>query len=114
MKLSVLPEAETAVHSEAKLRGRQGAETIPPVVGGFISPLERYPDLPGSTWTAPWRRTACIVTAEDGTWGLGVTIHGGPVERVINGHFAPVLSGQSCLATEKLWDTMQRIGSGQE
>jgi L-rhamnonate dehydratase len=80
-------------------------------VGGFVSPLERYPDLPRSSWSAPWKRTACVVTAEDGTWGLGITIHGGPVERIINDHFAPVLAGQNCLATEKLWDTMQRISA---
>jgi len=80
-------------------------------VGGFVSPMERYPELPRPSWAAPWKRCACVVTAEDGTWGLGLTIHGGPVERVINDHFAPVLGGQNCLATEKLWDMMQRISA---
>jgi L-rhamnonate dehydratase len=28
---------------------------------------------------------------------------------VINDHFAPMLTGQNCMATEKLWDVMQRI-----
>ncbi len=76
-----------------------------------MSPMERYPELPRPSWAAPWKRCACVVTAEDGTWGLGLTIHGGPVERVINDHFAPVLGGQNCLATEKLWDMMQRISA---
>jgi L-rhamnonate dehydratase len=73
--------------------------------------MERYPDVPRASWSTPWKRTACVVTADDGTWGLGITINGGPVERVIKDHFAPVLTGQSCLATEKLWDIMQRISA---
>ncbi len=75
---------------------------------GFISPLARYPELSRSTWATPWKRCACVVTAEDGTWGLGVTTQSGPVERVINDHFAPLLQGQDCMATEKLWDLMRR------
>lgn len=90
-------------------------ETAPRVprqtVKGFASPMDRYSNTPRSSWAAPWKRTACVVTAEDGTWGLGVTVHGGPVERIINDHFAPVLAGQNCMATEKLWDTMQRISA---
>jgi len=80
-------------------------------VNGFVSPMARYPELPRSSWGNRWKRTACVVTAEDGTWGLGLTTHGGPVERVINDHFAPVLTGQNCVATEKLWDVMQRISA---
>ncbi|MGH2460370.1 MAG: mandelate racemase/muconate lactonizing enzyme family protein [Chloroflexota bacterium] len=80
-------------------------------VNGFVSPMARYPEFSRSSWGNRWKRTACVVTADDGTWGLGLTTHGGPVERVINDHFAPVLTGQNCLATEKLWDVMQRISS---
>ena len=54
------------------------------------------------------KRTACVVTADDGTFGLGITTHGGPVEQIINGHFAPILQGQDCMATEKAWDMMRR------
>ncbi|MCC6178913.1 MAG: L-rhamnonate dehydratase [Chloroflexi bacterium] len=80
-------------------------------VEGFGSPMARYPDIRRASWSNPWRRTACVVTAEDGTFGLGVTIHGGPVEQIINGHFAPVLQGQDCMATEKAWDVMRRISA---
>lgn len=78
---------------------------------GFISPMARYPEFGRPDWTAAWKRVACVVTAEDGTWGLGVTLHAGPVERIINDHFAPLLTGQHCLATEKLWDVMNRAAS---
>ncbi len=75
---------------------------------GFISPMERYPEFKKSEWTASWKRAACVVTTEDGTWGFGLTINGGPVISIINDHFAPLLEGQNCMATEKLWDMMRR------
>lgn len=78
---------------------------------GFGSPMARYPDIRRAAWSNPWRRTACVVTADDGTFGLGITTHGGPVEQIVNGHFAPVLQGQDCMATEKAWDVMRRISA---
>jgi L-rhamnonate dehydratase len=78
---------------------------------GFISPMERYPEFKKSDWGNPWTRVACVVTADDGTWGLGTTINSGPVANIINTHFAPLLTGQNCMATEKLWDTMRRASS---
>lgn len=78
---------------------------------GFISPMERYSDLKKSDWSANWKRAACVVTAEDGTWGFGLTINGDPVLKIINDHFAPMLEGQDCMATEKLWDMMRRASS---
>lgn len=80
-------------------------------VEGFVSPMARYPEFRRADWGNRWKRTACVVTAEDGTWGFGLTLHAGPVERIINDHFAQVLVGQNCMATEKLWDVMQRISA---
>ena len=81
----------------------------------FISPMSRYSQFKGrrAHWSpnSRWKRVACIVTAEDGTWGMGITLHGGPVASIINDHFAPVLTGENCMATEKLWDVMNRIAS---
>lgn len=77
---------------------------------GFIRPMDRYPDVEQRDWNNSWTRVACVVTAEDGTWGLGLTIHSGPVVSVINDQFAPLLTGQNCMASEKLWD-MMRIAS---
>jgi L-rhamnonate dehydratase len=78
---------------------------------GFVSPMARYPEFRRADWSSGWGRVACVVTADDGTWGLGLTNHSGPVERIINGHFAPVLTGQNAMATEKLWDLMRRIST---
>ncbi|MDP7534342.1 MAG: enolase C-terminal domain-like protein [SAR202 cluster bacterium] len=78
----------------------------------WVSPMKRYPDFSRPKWAAGnWKRTACVVTAEDGTWGFGLTVHSGPVCEIINQHFAELLVGQNCMATEKLWDVMQRSSS---
>lgn len=74
-------------------------------------PISRYPELNDSLISPTWKRAAVLVTAEDGTTGFGVTIHSGPVVRVINDHFARALVGQNCMATEKLWDMMVRLAA---
>ncbi len=77
--------------------------------GHFVSPMDRYAyDKPGRSWSEGWPRTACVVTADDGTWGLGFTHMAGPVCAIINDHFAQLLAGQNPMATEKLWDMMRR------
>src|SRR4051794_24793990 len=75
---------------------------------GFASPMQRSPEFRRADWSPPWRRAAVVVTAEDGTFGVGFTNHSGPVREIVNGHFAPLLAGQDCEATEKLWDVMRR------
>jgi L-rhamnonate dehydratase len=77
---------------------------------GFGGPMARYPEFSRTARSTPWRRTACVVSAGD-TFGVGITTHGGPVQQIINDHFAPVLRGQDCMATEKAWDVMRRISA---
>ena len=73
-------------------------------------PIDRYERLRRDPVSQPhWRRPACVVTAEDGTWGLGISIYGKPVVSIVNEHFGPALVGESCMATEKLWDMMVRM-----
>ncbi|MBI4304815.1 MAG: hypothetical protein HY678_00700, partial [Chloroflexi bacterium] len=75
----------------------------------FGGPMSRYPEYSRATWSpGDWKRTVCVVTADDGTWGMGMTLFSGPVVRVINDHLAKMLVGQDPMATEKLWDVMQR------
>ena len=76
------------------------------------SPMERYPAYKSrrSSWSgAGWKSTACVVTAEDGTFGLGIGSNAGPVLRIINDHFSQHLVGENCMATEKLFDVMSRL-----
>jgi L-rhamnonate dehydratase len=72
-------------------------------------PINRYPGLADYGFPRQWKRAAVVVTAEDGTWGFGLTVHGSPVAAIINDHFAPALIGQNCMATEALWDMMARL-----
>src|SRR5262245_34645096 len=87
-------------------------ETRPRVPRGevahFTNPMNRYPEIERSRWARSWTRAAVIVTAEDGTWGFGLTMNAGPVVEVVNGHLASVLVGQDVMATEKLSDLMRR------
>ena len=85
---------------------------LDPNGGNFVSPMDRYNyDKNSKSWTANWDRVACLVTAEDGTWGLGITLHSGPVCSIINDHFSELLIGENPMATEKLWDMMRRASS---
>ena len=77
------------------------------------SPMARYPAYKArrSTWSAKWKSTVCIVTAADGTFGLGVSSFAGPVSRIINDHFSPHIVGENCMATEKVFDIMSRLAT---
>lgn len=75
------------------------------------NPMSRYPAVKRhrSLWLPGWENVFCKVTAEDGTWGLGMTSHGRPVAAVIDDHFAPRLVGEDCLAIDRLYDMMFRL-----
>ena len=107
MKIKEIRAIEVDLPARPKTTPRQPTKAQ----GTLMSrPIARYPDLANQA-NPPWKRAACLVTAEDGTWGFGVTIHGGPVARIINDHFAQALVGQNCLAIEKLWDGMVRMAA---
>ncbi len=78
----------------------------------IANPMSRYSkDRPQGRWRPNWPPLACVVTAENGVWGLGMTTHSGPVAPVINDNFAPMLVGEECMAVEMLWDMMFRMSS---
>jgi L-rhamnonate dehydratase len=109
MKIVAIKAAEIVLEANPKTPPRQ--DGLPRQLG-LGQPMHRYARLKEENLgAAPWQRVACVVTAEDGTWGLGIGVHSGPVVKVINDHFAPVLVGENCMATEKLWDMMVRMTS---
>ena len=78
------------------------------------NPMSRYPRFKRhrDLWKPPWEElSVCVVTAEDGTFGVGMTTFSGPVNSLINDHFAPLLVGENCMAIEKIWDMMFRLSS---
>ena len=83
-------------------------------VDHVATPMSRYPRFKreGLLWAPPWEETSvCVVTAEDGTFGVGMTVFSTPVNSLINDHFAPLLVGENCMAIEKIWDMMFRLAS---
>lgn len=79
-----------------------------------VTPMSRYPQYKAHRrlWAPSWdEQVACVVTADDGTWGLGITSFPDPVIPIINEYFAPRLIGEDCMATEKAWDMMYRLAS---
>jgi len=62
-------------------------------------------------WRPTWPGVGCLVTADDGSWGFGITRYAGPVIPVIESHLAPLLIGEEAGAIEKLWDMMARCAS---
>ena len=76
-------------------------------------PMARYPTGSGqrSDVAPPWKRSACVVEAEDGTLGLGLSAYSTPIDSIINDHYGPHLIGESAFATEKLFDMMVRMSA---
>jgi L-rhamnonate dehydratase len=76
--------------------------------------MRRYgPPPPGRRGWMPagGRDVGCVVTAEDGTWGFGMTDYGRATAAIIDDVLAPILAGQDAFATERLYDMMVRATS---
>ena len=107
MKISEVCAVEIDLHPRPKTQPRP----VKPKYSGTNHPLDRY-DPHRQLKPAPWHRAACMVTAEDGNWGFGITPFAGPLLSLINDQLGPALIGQNCMATEKLWDMMVRMTAG--
>lgn len=77
------------------------------------NPMSRYPKYKAlrSSWSAPFPAVGVLATADDGSWGFGVTGYGAPVISIINDHLAPLLTGENAMATDRVWDMMMRMTS---
>lgn len=99
-----------ALYREADAKAgapRRAPWTKDAVVAGPMSGYEKFKSRRSS-----WRfdgAVGCLVTADDGTTGFGITRHGQPVVTLINDHFATVLEGENAMATDRAWDMMVRI-----
>jgi L-rhamnonate dehydratase len=79
----------------------------------IANPMSRYPRYKRNrtSWRPALPDVVCVATAEDGSTGYGTTRHGMAVASLINDHLGPLLEGEPCLATERLWDMMFRMAS---
>ena len=98
------------VGSAATTPARRPAWSADAEVAGPMSRYPRYKKL-RAVWRAKWPSVGCIVTADDGSWGFGISRYGAPVISIINDHLAPLLIDEPCMATERLWDMMMRMTS---
>lgn len=89
---------------------RRPAWTVDAEVASPMSRHARFKRLRAS-WRPTWSSVGCLVTAEDGRWGLGMSRYGPPVIAIINGHLGPLLEGEPVMAIERLWDMMQAMTS---
>jgi L-rhamnonate dehydratase len=93
-------------------RSRLGRATSPRAKSELIvdggNTLARHREFTGrgNYHDMPWSDTVCIAIAEDGTWGMGMTGHAGPVVPIINHFLAPLITGENVMATERTWDMM--------
>jgi L-rhamnonate dehydratase len=110
MKIKDIRALEIDITPRPKTRPREPSLAGKVRMARPISRYLRFVAVPG-TIPSTWKRPACVVTAEDGTWGLGISLYGSPVVDIINDHFAPYLVGENCMATEKLWDMMVRMAA---
>ncbi len=74
------------------------------------NPMSRYPKVKAhrSLWLPKWESAWCHVTAEDGTWGLGILPYAQILAPVIE-HFASQITGEDCMAIDKAADMMFRM-----
>ncbi|MCY4663488.1 MAG: hypothetical protein OXC00_02345 [Acidimicrobiaceae bacterium] len=90
--------------------GRPQASTASWDPWGLMHPLSYDGAFTGraARFSPPWGEVVCVVTASDGTFGVGMTSQAGPVIPIINDFFGPMIAGEPVLATEKLWNMMAR------
>ena len=69
------------------------------------NPMSRHPRFKRlrATWRPTWPSVGCLVTAEDGRWGFGMTRYGSPVIALINEHLGPLLVGEPCMQSQALY-----------
>ena len=75
MKIKSIEAFTIELKPNIKTKPRVPKSKDPYDIRGMVSPMNRYPNIPRSEWSAKWKRTACIVKSEDGNWGFGFTNH---------------------------------------
>ncbi len=102
--------ASDLVGGPARTPERRPAWTAHAEVASPMSHFPRFKRL-RSSWRPRWPSVACLVQAQDGNWGLGMTRYGTPVIAIINEHLAPLLAGEDGADTQHLWQLMRGMVS---
>lgn len=102
--------ASDLVGGPARTPARRPAWTADAEVASPMAHFARFKRM-RSSWRPQWPSVACLVTAQDGSWGLGMTRYGSPVIGIINEHLAPLLVDEPCDDIDHLWKMMQGMTS---
>ena len=89
---------------------RRASWTAEARVGSPMAPYPRYADV-RSSWTPSWPGVGVVVTADDGTQGLGISTLGRPLAALVDDYLGPRIIGEPALATERIYDMMLRLCS---
>jgi len=92
--------------------GRKASGFDQALVSSSMNPMgddARYEDC-GALFRPPWDDVACVVTAEDGSWGFGMSSHAGPSVPLINDYLGPMIVGLNTSDVEHAWDVMAKGG----
>ena len=79
--------------------------------GPVANPMTGYPRYSAfrPSWLPALPGFGCVVEAEDGTRGFAVGHHGQPVASLIDQYLGPRLTGEPCMAIEKIHDMAVRL-----
>lgn len=105
-----IAEVTAAPLRRPQVLGRTAAATVSWDSTGMMHPLSNDRAFVGQAgrFEPSWDEVLCVVTASDGTFGVGMTCHAGPAVPIINDFYAPMMKGESALAIERLWNMMSR------
>ena len=105
-----IAEVTAAPLRRPQVLGRTAAATVSWDSAGMMHPLSHDSAFAGqaSRFEPSWDEVLCVVTASDGSFGVGMTCHAGPVVPIINDFYGPMMEGESALAVERLWNMMTR------
>ena len=111
MKIAEITAAEVR---RPEVLGGAAAAVPATAADAMMHPLSFDRDFNGQArrFDPPWGAAICVAAAADGTFGVGMASHAGPVVPIVNDYFAPMLKGEPALATERLWNMMTRSANG--
>ena len=105
-----IAEVAAAPLTRPEVLGRTPSQPVSRDSAGLMHPLSHDRAFTGQAqrFEPPWGEVLCVVTASDGSFGVGMTDHAGPVAPIVDDFLGPMIVGESPLATERLWNMMTR------
>lgn len=103
-----ISEVSAAPLRRPEVLGRTASASVSWDSAGMMHPLSHDSAFAGQSgrFEPSWDEVLCVVTASDGSFGVGMTCHAGPVVPIINDFYGPMIVGENAFAIERLWNMM--------